>query len=162
MMVRPGTIADLDAALELGRRSFEESRLQGLPFNEAKVRQSVARMLNSPRTDHFACGAFDSTGKLTGYMVGKIESYFFCDATVATSVFLFVDPKARGGLAAVKLILAFRAWARNRGASEMQIGVASGVLVERTGRFLQRLGLRYTGGNYAMWLDGQPRAGPGP
>lgn len=161
MMVRPVTIAELDAAIELGRSNFEESRFRGMPFDEAKVRQSVARMLNSPRTDHFACGAFDSTGKLVGYMVGKIEQYFFCDYTVATSVFLFVDPKARGGLAALKLILAFRAWAKNRGAKEMYIGVAGGVLVERTGRFLQRLGLKFTGGNYSMWLDGQPRGGHG-
>ena len=160
MIIRPVKSAELDAVIELGRRNFEESRFQGMPFDETKVRQNVAQMLNAPRSDHFACGAFDSTGKLTGYMVGKIEQYFFCDYTVATSVFLFVDPKERGGLAALKLILAFRAWAKNRGAKEMYIGVAGGVLVERTGRFLQRLGLKFTGGNYSMWLDAPARAGP--
>ncbi|MEI8324707.1 MAG: GNAT family N-acetyltransferase [Betaproteobacteria bacterium] len=153
MMVRPVRIADLDAVVELARNSFEESRFQGLPFDETRVRQKVARMVNEPRSDHYFCGAFTHGGKIAGYMVGAVEQYFFCEHTVATSVFLFVDPQERGGLAALKLILAFRSWAKNRQASEMYIGVASGVLVQRTGRFLQRLGLKFTGGNYSMWLD---------
>jgi hypothetical protein len=74
---------------------------------------------------------------------------------VATSIFLFVDPAERGSFAALKLILAFRAWAKNRQASEMYIGIASGVLMERTGKFLHRLGMRFTGGNYSMWLTTQ-------
>jgi hypothetical protein len=150
-MVRPVITADLPAVMELARSNVNESRFQGMPFDVAKVRRNLERMV-LPRSDHFFCGAFTSEGVLAGYMVGSIEQYFFCDYTVATSVFLFVDPQQRGGLAALKLILAFRAWARNRRASEMYIGVAGGVLVERTGRFLQRLGLKFTGGNYSMWL----------
>lgn len=155
MIVRPVETADLPAVIELARSNVTESRFQGMPFDEAKVRRNVERMVTLPRTDHFFCGAFTSEGKLAGYMVGAIDQYFFCDYTVATSVFLFVDPQQRGGLAALKLILAFRAWAKNRRASEMYIGVAGGVLVERTGRFLQRLGLKFTGGNYSMWLGKQ-------
>ena len=160
MMVRPLRNEDFDRVIELARSNVSESRFQGMPFDEKKVRRNLERMVSLSRTDHFSCGAFDSEGELVGYMVGAIEQYFFCDYTVASSVFLFVDPKERGGLAALKLILAFRAWAKNRGAKEMYIGVAGGVLVERTGRFLQRLGLKFTGGNYSMWLDAPARAGP--
>jgi hypothetical protein len=131
----------------------QESRFNGLPFDEDKVRLNLTRMTSLPRSDHFFCGAFNSADKLTGYLVGSIESYFFCDHTVASSVFFFVEPADRGGFAALKLILAFKAWAKNRHASEMYIGIAGGVLMERTGKFLQRLGLRFTGGNYSMWLN---------
>ena len=76
-------------------------------------------------------------------------------------MFLFVDPTERGGLTAVKLVLAFRKWALNREAVELYIGVAGGVLMERTGQFLQRLGLRPTGGNYSLWLRGPEATKPG-
>jgi hypothetical protein len=153
MRVRPIVLSDIDALVTLARLNVQESRFNGLPFDEGKVRLNLTRMTSLPRSDHFFCGAFNSADKLTGYLVGSIESYFFCDHTVASSVFFFVDPAERGGFAALKLILAFRAWAKNRHASEMYIGIAGGVLVERTGKFLQRLGLRFTGGNYSMWLN---------
>ncbi len=153
MKVRPIVAADIDALLVFARLNVQESRFNGLPFDEGKIRSNLMHMVNLPRSDHFFCGAFNSADKLTGYLVGSIESYFFCDHTVATSVFFFVDPAERGGFAALKLILAFRAWAINRHATEMYIGVAGGVLVERTGKFLQRLGLSFTGGNYSMWLS---------
>jgi hypothetical protein len=153
MKVRPIVVADIDALLVLARLNVQESRFNGLPFDEAKVRANLMHMVSLPRSDHFFCGAFNGVGKLTGYLIGSIESYFFCDYTVATSVFFFVDPTERGGFAALKLILAFRAWAKNRQASELYIGIAGGVLVERTGKFLQRLGMRFTGGNYSMWLS---------
>ncbi len=155
MKVRPIVVADIDPLLVLARTNVHESRFNGLPFDEAKVRANLMHMVSLPRSDHFFCGAFNSADKLTGYLVGSIESYFFCDHTVATSVFFFVDPAERGGFAALKLILAFRAWAKNRQASELYIGIAGGVLVERTGKFLQRIGMRFTGGNYSMWLTTQ-------
>lgn len=153
MKVRPIIATDIDAMLVLARLNVQESRFNDLPFDDVKVRANLMHMANFPRSDHFFCGAFDSNDQLTGYLIGSIESYFFCAHTVATSVFFFVNPSHRGGFSAVKLILAFRAWAKNRQANEMYIGIAGGVLVERTGKFLQRLGLRLTGGNYSMWLN---------
>lgn len=152
MKVRPIVVTDIDAFLVLARLNLQESRFNGMPFDEVKVRANLMHMAKLPRSDHFFCGAFNSANKLTGYLIGSIDSYFFCDHTVAISAFFFVEPTERGGFAALKLILAFRAWAKNRQASEMYIGIAGGVLVERTGRFLQRLGMRFTGGNYSMWL----------
>jgi hypothetical protein len=152
MKVRPIVVTDIDAFLVLARLNLQESRFNGMPFDEVKVRANLMHMAKLPRSDHFFCGAFNSANKLTGYLIGSIDSYFFCDHTVAISDFFFVEPTERGGFAALKLILAFRAWAKNRQASEMYIGIAGGVLVERTGRFLQRLGMRFTGGNYSMWL----------
>jgi hypothetical protein len=155
MKIRPIEMGDVDALITLARTNVQESRFHGLPFDEARVRANLSHMINSQRSDHFSCVAYTSDKKITGYLIGSIEAYFFCDHTVATSVFFFVDPAERGGFAALKLILAFRAWAKNRQASELYIGVAGGVLVERTGKFLQRIGLRFTGGNYSMWLSAQ-------
>lgn len=152
MKIAPLTPADIDDVLALARVNVAESRFGWLPFDEAKVRANLKRMAEAPQSYNCALIARKQDGKLVGYMAGQIEEYFFCRERVATSVFLFVDPNERGGFAAVKLILAFRKWAQNRGAAEIYIGVAGGVTMERTGRFLKRLGLTLTGGNYSLWL----------
>lgn len=152
MKIAPLTLADIEEVIALARVNVAESRFGWLPFDEAKVRANLKRMAEAPRSHICALVARRQDGKLVGYMAGQIEEYFFCRERVASSVFLFVDPKERGGFAAVKLILAFRKWAQNRGAAEIYIGVASGVNIERTGRFLKRLGLTLTGGNYSLWL----------
>ena len=152
MQIAPLTHTDIDEVLALARVNVAESRFGWLPFDEEKVRGNLARMVEAPQGYNCALIARNSAGKLVGYLGGSIEEYFFCRERVALSAFLFVDPEERGGLGAVKLILAFRAWAKNRGAVEISIGVAGGVTIERTGRFLQRLGLRLAGGNYYAWL----------
>jgi len=42
----------------------------------------------------------------------------------------------------------------NRGVFELSVGINSGVELEKMDRFLQRLGFRQTGGNYALSLRG--------
>ena len=54
--------------------------------------------------------------------------------------------------AALRLLMAFRKWAENRGVFELSAGVNSGAHIERTDRFLRRLGFVQTGGNYALRL----------
>jgi hypothetical protein len=165
MVISPLAASDTEEVVKLARINWAESRFQWLPFDETKIRANLARMIEAPATSNCAIVARNNTGRLVGYLAGSIEEYFFCRARIASSVFLFVDPAERGGRAALRLVLAFRQWAINRDAVEMYIGVAGGVLMERTGRFLQRLGLRLTGGNYSLWLKGpeagQARTGPG-
>lgn len=155
MLVAPFSPADIEEVIVLARQSHAESRFAPIAFDEHKVREGMRRMAAQPAGSNCAIVVRNHGGRLVGYLAGTIEEYFFSHARVASSVFLFVDPRERGGLAAVKLVLAFRRWAQNRGAAELYVGIASGVTTERTGRFLQRLGLQHTGGNYSQWLTGQ-------
>lgn len=153
MRVNPFAASDIEEVIALARRNLAESRFGRLPFDEAMVRGKLEKMATAPQSANFAVVARREDGRMSGYMAGTVAEYFYCHERVASSVFLFVDPVQRGGLAAVKMVLAFRAWARSRGAVEMYIGVAGGVNMERTGRFLQRMGLKLTGGNYSVWLE---------
>lgn len=154
MKIAALSVNDIDEAIRLARRSWAESHFARLPFDEAKLRANLAAMIARPQSYNCALLARREDGVLAGYLAGTVEEYFFSRERVATVAFLFVDPPQRGGLAAVKLILAFRRWALNRGAAELRVGVASGVAVERTGGFLRRLGFTPTGGNYSQWLMG--------
>lgn len=58
---------------------------------------------------------------------------------------------SRSGL---RLLSAFLKWMGNRVVFELSVGINSGVELEKMDRFLQRLGFRPTGGNYALALKG--------
>lgn len=152
MTIRPAKLEDVGALVELARLNVEESRFKKLKFDETRVRYKVSQMIKKLQSSNFFAVACKADGSLIGYQIGFIEEYFFCDETVAASVFLFVHPNERGGLAAPKLVLAFKAWAKQRGAAELYIGIAGDVSIEKSGRFLQKMGLSLTGGNYSAWL----------
>ena len=113
-----------------------------------QARQTVGRI--RPRAFLNGAGAEDSERHIFGSFIGCVEEYFFSSSLVAHSILLYVDPKWRGSPAAVKFIHAFRKWALNRDVAQICIGVATGVTIGRTDRFLKRLGFKMTGGNYAL------------
>ena len=156
MMVAPPVTHEVAALVELGRICHLESRFARLPYDCERVAQRFTHMIEHPLTTTFFVSARDATGELHGLMIGSIDEYFFCRERIASSLFLLVHPEHRGGLAAIKMVMAFRAWAQSRAAAEVYIGVASGVSMQRTGRFLSKLGLQLSGGNYSSWLPVPP------
>lgn len=152
MNVAPPALIDIAPLVELGRLCHVESRFARLPYDGERVAQRFNHMIEKPLSTTFFVGARHSTGEIHGLMIGSIDEYFFSRERIASSIFLLVHPDHRGGLAAIKMVMAFRAWAHARAAAEMYIGVASGVSMHRTGRFLFKLGLELSGGNYSAWL----------
>jgi hypothetical protein len=57
------------------------------------------------------------------------------------------------GGAGLRLLTAFRGWAENRRVFELSVGINSGANLDKTDRFLTRLGFKHTGGNYVMALS---------
>ena len=152
MNISPPVLGDVLALVEVGRRFHLESRFSRLPYDAERVSQRFRRMIEQPLSTTFFVAAKHTSGAVHGLMIGSVDEYFFCRERVASSIFLLVDPRHRGGLAAIKMVMAFRAWAHARTATELYIGVASGVQMQRTGRFLSKLGLQLSGGNYSAWL----------
>ncbi len=59
-----------------------------------------------------------------------------------------VLPEARMGGYAVRLLRAFEQWAKNRKVIEISLGVNSGVDLDTTGRFFQKMGYLKVGENF--------------
>ena len=152
MNISPPILGDILPMVELGRSCHLESRFSRLPYDAERVSQRFRHMIEQPLSTTFFVAAKHASGTVHGLMIGSVDEYFFCRERVASSIFLLVDPQHRGGLAAIKMVMAFRAWAHTRTAAEVYIGVASGVQMQRTGRFLSKLGLQLSGGNYSAWL----------
>ncbi len=144
MLIRNAKLTDIPRLIDLGYAIHAESKFSTL--NSRRQRQMCIR-------DSCCFVAEDTDGQLIGVFIGCVEEYFFSRSLMAHSILIYVHPKWRGSSAAVKFIHAFRKWALNRKALELCVGVASGVTIGRTDRFLRRLGFKVTGGNYSMVLE---------
>ncbi|MBI5329540.1 MAG: GNAT family N-acetyltransferase [Betaproteobacteria bacterium] len=153
MKIRLAEKADAAAVLALGRLMHEESRFRAYPLNPVKSMQLFDELLGHPGRAILLL-AVQEDGAVTGMLGGYLTGLFFADAVVAQEQVFYVHPEARGGAAALKLLLAFRAWTEKQGAAEIHIGVSSGIDLDRFDRLMQRLGFTCSGSNYALALGG--------
>lgn len=156
MNIRLATLDDIPAFVEIGRRSLEFTRFRTYTYNPNRVAdqlRSVIHVGQNEKGSHCLLVAEDSQGLPVGGLIGCMERHIFSDQPVATVISYVVLPEKRMGGAGMRLLVAFRKWAENRGAVELNAGVNSGVEVEKMGRFLQRLGVQKTGGNYSLPLS---------
>lgn len=155
MLIRNATSSDIAPLIRFGYLIHAESKFSTLSFDAEKVQQTLESITGSKNGTHCCFIAENSEKELIGVFIGCMEEYFFSRSLMAHSILIYVHPKWRGSSAAVKFIHAFRKWAMNREALEVCIGVASGVTIGRTDRFLKRLGFSVTGGNYSMVIRDQ-------
>jgi len=157
MKIRFATRADIPACIEIGRRMHAVTRFAAYDFNAERLAQSLGAVIDSGHAKGTHCFfvAEDATGQLIGGLIGCIERHFFSDLLVASIIHYDVLPEKRMSGAGLKLLVAFRKWAENRGAFELSVGINSGVEMDKMDRFLKKIGFRQTGGNYALPLAGK-------
>lgn len=160
MRIRPARLPDLEAVLALGRQAHAESRQASLPRDEDKVRALLEEILRGRKGAHCVLLAESDDGRPVGFLAGQVVEYFFCRQRIAQNIVFYVLPEYRGRWVAVKLLYAFRGWARHRGAVELHVGITTGVEVARFDRFLRRLGFHFVGGNYVLALPTGAEARP--
>ena len=138
--IRLAVRADVPAMAALGAQMHREAPAYAwLPYDRAKVIAQGRRWLESP--NHLALGAFEN-GEPIGMLVGVLQRYFFCDLAFASDIVLCVRKDRRGGSAAHRLVSRYRAWARECGAVQTNIGESTGIDPEGVGHWLERLGFR--------------------
>lgn len=143
MMIRPATHQDIPRMVELGALMHGESptfcRLQ---FDAAKLAATIASLIDAPTG--FAHVA-EQGDQLAGGMLAMVAPHYFSPDLVACDLALFMAPEHRGGMAAVRLVSAYADWAQGQGAVITQIGVMTGVNVDKTEALLHRLGWHRSG-----------------
>lgn len=80
-----------------------------------------------------------------GFMIGAINHPWYSRRVEAYEQLLYIRPEHRGGMLAVRLIRAWEALARARGAAVCNVGASSGMAEDRTRELYQRLGYSYHG-----------------
>lgn len=152
MKIRFAALDDVPAFVEMGRRFHHLTRFRAYDYKPEKVGMQLKALIEHKAGTHCFLVAESSDHQPVGGLVGCIESHIFSDRPVATLVHYDVLPEHRVGGAAVRLLIAFRKWAENRGAFELCVGVNSGVDLDKMDQFFKKLGFEVTGGNYALRL----------
>lgn len=139
--------ADIAAMIALGRQLHAESCYQTLPLDDGRMAEIGRRGLSDGNPGLLIA---EHDGQIVGMAIVVLGEYYFSPIRTATVQLLYVAPLARGGPAAVKLLRALRAWARQNEAHDLHVNVTTAIQPARTDRFLRRMGFRQTGGNYVL------------
>lgn len=143
-MIREATAHDIPALVALGRAMHDESpRWRRLEYDAEKVTNTLRVLVGEPWG--FVWVAEDADGLVVGGMVAAATAHWSSADLVACDLALFVAPAARGGLAPVRLLRAYRAWAHNVGAKLVHVGVTTGVQTDETAALIERCGFRRCG-----------------
>jgi GNAT superfamily N-acetyltransferase len=146
-VIRKATVDDLPCFMRLAAEMHRESRFRDWSFDEGKVGTLFLKMVQDP--DSFVWVACEDDVVIGG-LVGMVYEQWFSTERVAQDLGLFLHPAHRGGLNALRLVKAFKAWATEQGARDCELGVNTGVEPQRTGAFLQCLGFREVAQLYSM------------
>jgi GNAT superfamily N-acetyltransferase len=144
MRVRHATRWDIPRIVQLATVAFAEARYGRYAFNAEKAERMI---LDSIDNDDIAVLVVehDSIGAPFGFLAGIVTEHYFADTIYATNIALYVSPNRRGSRAAYRLVREFERVARAKGASEIMLGVTSGVGARRTERFYNALGYSTVG-----------------
>ena len=150
MIVRRILAEDIDAVMAGAFRMHAEGIHQHMDFAPDKVRGVLELAVNSQTWACFVAREGEThftMGPLLGAILGYCMEATFSRELIAGEVGVYVLPEKRGGFAAKRLIEAFEAWAIERGAREITLGVTVGIN-DVADRLYPALGFRRMGGLY--------------
>jgi GNAT superfamily N-acetyltransferase len=126
MKIRLGMPNDLFPILAIGKGMHAESAFAGIPFDEKEAAHTIASFLGLNETR--ACFVAESeSGFIQGGVLCMIVPYYFSAARYVTELALYLQPAARRGSTAMRLIRSMLAWGDERGAIQARVGVTAGI-----------------------------------
>lgn len=154
MKIRMATLDDIATVLELGEAMLAESRFSRYDLDRSKTAKAIESLIRQPDQAVILL-AQRNDSRIVGMLAGHVADYFFCNALVAQDKVFFVEPAARGGPAAIKLLLGFRSWAERRHVHELNINMSVAVNMDRFNHMMTKLGFQCCGSNFSLPLLAQ-------
>lgn len=149
-MIRPATIDDIPRIVELGAMLHAESdEYRDIGYDRGKVAETMAGLMQESGVIFL----YVSGGEIIGGLAGALTEFWFSREKIAGDYSLFVHPDHRHGMIAVKLVLAFHAWAKMLGARQVKMGVTTGIALDGTSNLYQSLGMRHCGNLFVKDLN---------
>ena len=144
MKVRQATLLDLLLITPLAELYVEEAEMHDqYTFDlQTSLRNAASTIMSD---DGCFLIAVDR-GRVVGFLWGHAANLPWSRKILAFDTILYVSPdKRRKSSAGYKLMKAWELWAKERGAEEVQISIASGIHEDETIRFYKKLGYSYIG-----------------
>ena len=156
MNIRFATIGDIPHCIELGRYFHEKTRFSKYEYQEELVNKNLLGLIeigqNKQKTHCFLL-AENTNNVLVGALIACIDKHIFSNQPVANVISFGVLPQARMTGAAIRLLQAFHVWSQKRGVFELNVGINSGVHIQKSDHLMKKLGFISTGGNYALSIN---------
>lgn len=140
-----GTADHVPDIYELGKEMHEESEFRDIDWDMYKVIAWLHNNVESPK--RFVMCAYDGD-KLAGVFIGGVSKFYFGNDLLASDLLWYVGKEYRGSRTGLRLLKMFQSWASDLGANKVQVGISSGLSMDRTGALLERIGFSHIGGLY--------------
>jgi GNAT superfamily N-acetyltransferase len=140
-MIRPAKHSDVPRLIELGTLLHATTSYSTMSFCPDKSAVFLHELING----HGVVFVAEVRGEVVGGMAGAVTDQWFSNDLIAYDYSLFVEPSKRNGVIALRLIQAFKEWAKLKGAKQIYMGIGTGVSVEGTTRLYESQGLRNIG-----------------
>jgi len=137
---------DIPAMVELGAAMHQESAFCDLDYDRDKCFSLGVTYVLNPEVNFGYC-AYEGDD-LVGMFMGYVSRYYFGNDLLANDILWYVRKDKRGSMIGIRLLNAFRDWAKERGAREVCIGVSTALDLDRTHKLLSRMGLVHVGGTF--------------
>ena len=141
-MIRPFTPADIPAMMVLGSQMHAESLYAPLNYSGVRLHEVAENMITN---DDWWSVVDERDGEIVGMIIAFMHKPFFSEDQVAMDLLLYVKKECRGSTTALRLIKLYVDWARQKGATWCMLGISTGVGIERTGAFYNRMGFKSHG-----------------
>jgi GNAT superfamily N-acetyltransferase len=136
--MRQATHNDIPAIVALGKSMHDESPFfRALEWDAEKVAQTAAALIEAA---HGFVRVVEQDGQIVGGMMALATPHWSSPDLTSCDLGLFVAEDNRGGMAAARLLLAYRDWARGLGCVIINFGIMTGVHAERTEALARRIG----------------------
>ena len=140
-MIRPGRYTDILPLLKLTSKLFYESGYSdslGVSYSEDSCMYFLKWQMDG---DDRTILVYEKDGEIVGFLIGQKGRWMLNkDEFIGVSLYWYVDPKHRKGLASTSLIKAFEEWCRKVGCVGIDTGTTTALQGRRVSKLFERLG----------------------
>lgn len=131
--------------IKLGYDLHQESKYRATPYNEDRC----WAVLNATQNNDKFFIAYDD--KFRGFLILQATAHYFSGELWTADLAFYVAPEFRGTSLGVKLLKAGEEWSKKIGATEMTIFHNTGIRIDKSESFFNRIG--YTTAGYIFTKD---------
>lgn len=151
MIVRQATLLDLLVITPLAELYVKEAKKHDQYLFDLEV--SLHNAASTIMSDNGCFLIATDKGQVVGFLWGHAANLPWSRQIIAFDTILYVKPeKRKNSSAGFKLMRAWESWAKERGAEEVQISIASGIHENDTTKFYEKMGYHYIGQQYRKEL----------
>ena len=148
-MIREATMLDVPDIVWLGKEMHAESIYARRVWDAQKVQRLASRYITNP--DCFLWVACKNN-RPHGFISGYVTDYHFGNESLAALLDFYFRPMNRGSADVVRLIRRFEEWALFKQCVEVNLGISTGVRLDKFDRLCHKLGYQKVGSIYKRHL----------